>query len=641
MRADDNTRKILISVAEAAVNLFVALILVSSLLYFILVLLFGVDSIDALRDFTTASKDIMLSLLIIVGVILILAFLVMFIRWLSKDEEGIMILAFEVAAGDDTYSGKAISQLVTAELLRISRIHDPEVIYKGITPIESERLSLPVIAPSSENLTYTVTQMGPVGLGMTSIHIGPLMAILKRLWPGGDNGQVISGSLQRYGSVVSMVACLEHKEIRAWEASCGIEGRGRKGDDKIPGIAKDLAFKIIHDLKRDEISANSWQGFKYFTEALDAYRQYNVTGVMDHLERARTKCLKAADSETHYEKLLELLYNLGMAYSNRRELSKAEELLFEAISIKQDYDSALFGLGYLYGIQDRHNKAHEYFGRVTVTNPKDVAAWSNKGTALRYLERKEEALVCFDKALDLDPKYVHAWNGKGNALRELGKPDEALVCFDATVELDPRNSNTWYLKGLSLGSLNRWVEALLSFDKALDLDPKNSDSWYRKGVVLGNLSRWEEALQPFEKAIALDPKNASLWQSKAFALDNLGKAEDSIQAYEKAAELGEKSATLFIALARLYRKLGREADGIEACKSARDLIEKESEYNRACFEAVCGSPDAALDLLRTALEKREQTADWARQDPDLEFIRDDPRFAALLDEFSADGEMGS
>ncbi len=50
-----------------------------------------------------------------------------------------------------------------------------------------------------------------------------------------------------------------------------------------------------------------------------------------------------------------------------------------------------------------------------------------------------------------------------------------------------------------------------------------------------------------------------------------------------------------------------------------------------------GSPAAALSLLRTSLEKK-QTADWARQDPDFEFIRDDPRFEGLLDEFSESEE---
>ena len=173
-----------------------------------------------------------------------------------------------------------------------------------------------------------------------------------------------------------------------------------------------------------------------------------------------------------------------------------------------------------------------------------------------------------------------------------------------------------------------------------EINHKKSIIWYNKGIALGNLTRFDEALEAFEKAIELDPKNVGAWSSKGFALDNLGEAEDSIQAYKRAHELGQESATLFMALARLYRELGREAESNEACRAARDLLEMESEYNRACFEAICGSPDAALDLLRTALEKKQQTADQARRDPDFEFIRDDPRFKALLDEFSGDGETG-
>jgi tetratricopeptide (TPR) repeat protein len=188
--------------------------------------------------------------------------------------------------------------------------------------------------------------------------------------------------------------------------------------------------------------------------------------------------------------------------------------------------------------------------------------------------------------------------------------------------------------------LKRYKDSIEHLEKAIELDPKNDDAWYNKGITFDNLKRYEGALEAFDKAIDLDPQNASAWYIKALALDNLGKAEVSIQAYERAYELGLKSATLFIALAHLYRKLGREAESAEACKTARNLIESENEYTRACFEAVCGSADAALALLRTALEKKEQTADWARRDTDFEFIRDDPRFSALLDEFSTDGKEG-
>ena len=242
--------------------------------------------------------------------------------------------------------------------------------------------------------------------------------------------------------------------------------------------------------------------------------------------------------------------------------------------------------------------------------------------------------------LKSDPTSASDYLFRGIAYLELGQFETALKCYDKAIELDPRNANIWLRKGLALGMLNRYEDALESFKKAIKLDPQNAIVWQGKGYALSKLLRWEEAVDSFEKAVELDPQNAIPWQGKGLVLNILNRYEDALEAFEKTAELGMKSATLYITLARLYRKLGKEAESAEACKLARDLIERENEYTRACFEAVCGSADAALALLRTALEKKQQTADWARQDPDFEFIRDDPRFKALLDEFSEDGKEG-
>ena len=76
MKDDDNTTKTLISVAGAVVDLFVAIILAGTLLYFLLVLMFGVESIGDLQKFASATRDIMISLIIIVGTIIIIFFLI-------------------------------------------------------------------------------------------------------------------------------------------------------------------------------------------------------------------------------------------------------------------------------------------------------------------------------------------------------------------------------------------------------------------------------------------------------------------------------------------------------------------------------------------------------------------------------------
>jgi hypothetical protein len=46
-------------------------------------------------------------------------------------------------------------------------------------------------------------------------------------------------------------------------------------------------------------------------------------------------------------------------------------------------------------------------------------------------------------------------------------------------------------------------------------------------------------------------------------------------------------------------------------------------------------------LLRIALEKHEVSVGWARRDHDFDWLRDDPRFAALLDEMGARSKEGN
>jgi tetratricopeptide (TPR) repeat protein len=84
-----------------------------------------------------------------------------------------------------------------------------------------------------------------------------------------------------------------------------------------------------------------------------------------------------------------------------------------------------------------------------------------------------------------------------------------------------------------------------------------------------------------------------------------------------------------------YRKLGMVNEYHRHVALARELMTKESIYNSACLASVCGDVDEALALLRSALENREVGIAWARIDPDFEWVRDDPRFAQLLDEMAA------
>lgn len=88
------------------------------------------------------------------------------------------------------------------------------------------------------------------------------------------------------------------------------------------------------------------------------------------------------------------------------------------------------------------------------------------------------------------------------------------------------------------------------------------------------------------------------------------------------------------ALADTYRGAGRLDEGKAIMEQ---LIAKKPEYwavhyNAGCFEALAGDPDAAFEHLRRAkeLDADGVSAEYFREDSDLDGIRDDPRFQELL-----------
>jgi tetratricopeptide (TPR) repeat protein len=87
----------------------------------------------------------------------------------------------------------------------------------------------------------------------------------------------------------------------------------------------------------------------------------------------------------------------------------------------------------------------------------------------------------------------------------------------------------------------------------------------------------------------------------------------------------------FVAYAEL--RSGNAERGRAAMQEAleRQPDEWQGAYNAACFEALAGETDAALEYLQRAVElDRREVRRYAPEDSDLDSIRGDPRYAELL-----------
>jgi hypothetical protein len=126
-----------------------------------------------------------------------------------REEQGITIMPFEDEDNFDRnhLNGNAISEMLIGELNKILKINkvDFNVDLSGnsqpITPNISVRnkISVPEFPIKSDNLNQNLKALGTLGLGSTSIPLGDILILIRKICPFTDPGLVITGCLQKYG----------------------------------------------------------------------------------------------------------------------------------------------------------------------------------------------------------------------------------------------------------------------------------------------------------------------------------------------------------------------------------------------------------------------------------------------------------
>jgi len=263
-----------------------------------------------------------------------------------------------------------------------------------------------------------------------------------------------------------------------------------------------------------------------------------------------------------------------------------------------------------------------------------------------YSNRAEAIVRLCKRATEIDPNYAQAW-----ALMALG---QMILYFTHGVKVD---------------------NGLNAAEHALVLDPDLAEAHAIKARILSDLGRTEEAFAEIAVALRLDPESYEVNKSAARLNFRQRAIEAAARHFEKATALMETDFNSPLMLMTCYRALGNSAEvtrvarvtlarsektlsqdqnnggamasGADALAAlgererAKDWVDRallidpdnmNMRYNFACsFVTQLKDFDSALEMLRPVF------AAWnsgflkhAKADPDLDAIRDDPRFQAML-----------
>jgi tetratricopeptide (TPR) repeat protein len=340
----------------------------------------------------------------------------------------------------------------------------------------------------------------------------------------------------------------------------------------------------------------------------------------------------------------ELLFTLGGLYWADRQYERAEESLRAALEGARRTANVRLetwchnGLGVVYADLGHHEEAIAEYQRAIELDPQYAFPHNGLGTVYEDLGHHEEAIAEYQRAAELDPQRAYPHNNLGNIYRDLGRYEEAIAECQQAIKLDPQDAYPHNNLGNVYYDLGRYEEAIAKYQRAIELDPQHAYLHKNLGDGYRVLGRHDEAIAEYQRAIEFDPQFA-------YAYDNMAEIFSQRGEYERARDLYQKSLELqprlkpHIGLARVYRHLGQEEKFREHIEQARAL--SPDEYNLACLESISGNVDAAIKHLRAALEKAPGKRDWARRDPDFDFIRNDPRFQELVNEGAdAGGQEG-
>ena len=267
------------------------------------------------------------------------------------------------------------------------------------------------------------------------------------------------------------------------------------------------------------------------------------------------------------------------------------------------------------------------------------------------LENAQLARQMFKRAIALDPKFAEAHAGladvganvvqwqllppaEGAALKA-----EALAASEQALRLNPELPEAHVSRANVLAVLERTDEADEAFRKAISLGPGLRDAWYSYARFLFSQARYDDAVHAYEKAARLNPDDYDALTLVAMPYEKLGNSESARRARQRAVDAAERVLrnspddvrARYLSGAGLVA-LGRREEGFARLNEAIAIRPTDFSvlYNAACSFAIAGKPDRALELLDRAVGTGKGFRAWMEHDPDLDSVRDLPRFKEIL-----------
>ncbi len=257
-------------------------------------------------------------------------------------------------------------------------------------------------------------------------------------------------------------------------------------------------------------------------------------------------------------------------------------------------------------------------------------------------------------AIELDPDYARAWALMATAqrvrLNAKGDGDNGALAATRALELDANLAEAHAANAGILALSGDYDAAQNEIEIALRLDPESVDVNREAGRLSMRQRRFEDAIRHWEKVSALVETDYSTGGLLVSCYTALGDMDAVRRVSQRMLVRAEKAIAMDAdngsAMAAMYTCLLGTGETDRAKEWARRavLIDPDNlimRYNLACDLTInLRDFDTALEFLSPVLQKTgHEQLQWTKSDPDLDALRDDPRFQDMI--LAAEKRLGA
>jgi adenylate cyclase len=259
----------------------------------------------------------------------------------------------------------------------------------------------------------------------------------------------------------------------------------------------------------------------------------------------------------------------------------------------------------------------------------------------------EHALRMFERAIEIDPRYGPAYAGASDCCcylythwdRSQAKLDKADAASRKALEVAPEQAEAHASRGFALSLLKRFDEAEREFETAIRLNPRLYEAHYLYARACFQEGKLEDAVRHYAEAARVRPDDYQALALMTNPLKSLGRRDEAETAFRRSLALVEKhlelnpddARALYLGASALIQS-GDRARGLEWNRRALAIDPEDSGllYNVACVFALLGQKEDAIDTISKSVANGMHHWEWLEQDSDLDSLRGDSRFDALI-----------